>query len=312
MDHYRTLGIDRQSTLVDIKIAYKKLAKKYHPDKNPGGISIFTDIVKAYEILSDPIKRQDYDYGTAFKRDYDRFNNFYKDNNKETKVAITKGEDALVKLNITIEDIYNKKEKTIKYTRNQTCGVCSGTGAKTIKKCKCLDGCTECNYSGTIVDEKCDKCKGKKLIESTKSTTIEITGTTRHNDIITIEAGGSGSFDGGPHGDLICYINVIDHELYEIDGDDLTTKIDLHPYELVLGVTKDITLFNKQYKIKIPNGCQPESLIALRGVGFDLGDSTSDVYFELNVLIPTIPSDSEIKLYESIKELYTILTNELE
>lgn len=186
-DLYQVLGVDKNATDEQIKSAYRKLAMKYHPDKNPGDKNAeekFKEIAEAYSVLGDPDKRKEYDNpmsggfgGGKYSSDefgsyYDKMRDFYEqfgdfgsvwdDVNSNTRRSRRtnnerydsfydkpkKGSDIRIKIKVTLEDVYNGLEKKIKYKRKDKCPTCSGTGKSKTKNN--VDSCSRCNGTGYI------------------------------------------------------------------------------------------------------------------------------------------------------------------
>lgn len=195
-DLYKLLELTKKASKDEIKKQYKKLTRKYHPDKNPDTKDLFVEINEAYEILSDPKKRRVYDtkgYAAAKKAgtqqesagdDMDIFSRFFGGGmRRENKM-----DDFKVKLKVSLNDLYNGKEMEFKYTRNVICPHCRGIGADSeedIHKCQQCNGqgvilqrreiapgyvqqfqqqCPKCQGKGNVIKKQCHVCKGYKIV----------------------------------------------------------------------------------------------------------------------------------------------------
>lgn len=301
MDYYEILGVATNSSAIEIKNAYKKLALKYHPDKNPGGSDEFAKVNEAYSTLGDIDKRREYDLGTSFQRDFSRFKDFYNSNSQSVDKPIPKkGEDIVLNLSITVNDIIKNNSKKIKYDRRVLCNLCGGSGASKYKKCTCVDGCELCNYSTLLVDVHCVKCSGKKHSVKNQELTIDITSDVRNGSSIIKKGFGHSSDDMGPNGDLICIFKLNDDSI-RINGDDIIIEEDFLPHDLVLGGPYTIRFMGKEIVIDIPKYSDSSKHILVKGHG--LGDN-GNLYIKINCVSPKIPTEDEIKLYQKIKDLY--------
>lgn len=176
-DLYKLLELTKRATQEEIKSQYRKLTRKYHPDKKDGNKELYTEINEAYEILSDPNKRRIYDtrgYAAAKKADAQQdedeggiFSSFFGDRMKREN----KMEDQRIRLRVTLSDLYNGKEYQYKYTRNIICPHCRGSGAESDND---IHTCNKCNGQGVILErqqiapgfiqqfqKECPKCGGK-------------------------------------------------------------------------------------------------------------------------------------------------------
>jgi len=212
-EYYERLGVTPETGVDDIKRAYKKMAMKFHPDKNPNNPEAaekFKEISEAYEVLADENKRQMYDkYGKEGMQGggmggvdpFDIFSSFFGGGGGHGRSrGPQRTKDMVTPLTVKLEDLYNGKTKKMKITRNIICKTCSGSGSKDGKppsKCKECDGngikvmlrqlgpgmfqqvrtqCPECDGKGEVVAEgkRCTDCNGKKTIKETKILNVEI------------------------------------------------------------------------------------------------------------------------------------------
>ena len=223
-DYYSILGIDIHATEMEVKKAYKKLAMKYHPDRNPGDKKSednFKKVSEAYEVLSDPKKRQVYDqYGhSGFTQNYDTdantphftdvfndiFGQFFGDQSNKTKSSAQRGNDLLHILKMDLADAANGIQATFKVDTHIICSKCNGSGAKdksSSSKCTRCNGyghvrtqqgfitiqqpCDKCNGHGTYIKEKCQTCYGQGRVKSEKTVSAKIPAGINDNDKIKL------------------------------------------------------------------------------------------------------------------------------
>ena len=212
-DYYEILGVDKNVSDEDLKRSYKKLALKYHPDRNPNNKEAeakFKEINEAYSVLSDSQKRHQYDtFGTVDNmgdmdmNPDDIFAKFMKMHHgfgfgfdDEPQERIFKGRDKILKINVTLKEVYNNVTKDITYTVNRKCPKCNGSGSKTGKVEECphchgtgqihnrqqfgnfmTDNITSCPYCGgvgKVVKDKCSHCDGTGVIETKETLTVKV------------------------------------------------------------------------------------------------------------------------------------------
>lgn len=267
---YERLNISANASEIEIKRAYRELAKKYHPDKNPGNKEAeekFKEISEAYEILSDPEKKSLYDqYGMdglkegigGFGGGMDSFFSSFFDFGRSSRPrGPKKTRDILHTINCTLEELYNGSKRRMNITRNVKCSTCSGTGSKNgkaPKQCRSCNGsgvkvhtqmhgpgiyqqfqttCSECDGEGTSVapQDRCSACNGKKLVKEKKEITVEIDKGTVEGHRIRFK-GLSDEAVGAVAGDLIIEIGVKEHSVFKRSG--------RNPHDLY--IEKDINL----------------------------------------------------------------------
>ncbi|XP_038220589.1 dnaJ homolog subfamily A member 2-like [Zerene cesonia] len=270
---YEVLGVTRNSSDSEIKRNYHKLAKEYHPDKNPAAGDRFKEISYAYEVLSDPKKRQTYDkyglkglqeggQGGGFPQD-DLFRQFFGDifgmGGGGRSRGRARGEDTVHTLKVSLEDIYVGKTAKLQLSKNVICGPCKGVGGKpgSVVSCRDCHGqgikvsyqqmapnmtrqfqtrCHTCQGQGETISEKdkCPKCKGKKVLNETKILEVHVEKGMRENQKITFRGEGDQQPDTEP-GDVIIVLQQKPHDVFQRSGDDLIIKHDISLTEALCG-----------------------------------------------------------------------------
>lgn len=263
---YETLGVPKNASADEIKKAYRKLAVKHHPDKG-GDPEKFKDINAAYEVLSNPEKRELYDkYGVDGLREGgggDPFEHLFGGllggrgrggPRQETK----KVRPMLKEIKVSLADIYTGKMKTITYTRQKTCEPCGGKGGKDAKKCGKCKGhgliekivqlgpgfissqrapCPDCGGEGMAYDKanQCKSCKGQKIVEEEKTVEVPVEQGCPNDHHVTFTGEGN-EIPGALAGDLVVKFLVEKHPVFERKGADLFIKKTISLYEALTGV----------------------------------------------------------------------------
>lgn len=328
-DYYKILGVSRSASASEIKKAYKKLAVKYHPDKNPGSEDQFKEINDVYSTLNDEGKKKLYDNKMSFTNDFKRWGeafgtantaaNFH--NTANRKVSI-KGQDLKVDFTIAFIDSINGITKMIDVNRKRRCPMCDGTGASKQKQCELckgkgvvrkvyrsegdieqytirLDICNDCGGSGLVIDVPCDMCKGETILPETKRVNIKIPPGVENGNLVRVVGAGSAGRNGGSNGDILAYISVTPDPKFMRKGNDIYTSFNVTPSDLVLGKTIEFNFFGKNINVIIPKGTKSTAKIKLLKQGINDGS----LFITFIVQIPTDVSDDEIELYKKLREL---------
>lgn len=337
-DYYQVLGVSRQASSEELKKAYRKLAVKLHPDKNPGdkkAEEAFKELNEAYSVLSDNEKRAAYDrfghnnpgtpggFGFGLDDLDDILNNFMGGGHgrSQRRNAPERGRDLRIKVTISLEDAFQGKEADIAITMLERCGVCNGSGAKPGSKqstCKQCHGsgavhikqgffsvtqtCKVCNGSG-IASDPCAQCHGQMRINVPKQIKIRIPPGVDTGTIVKLSNEGEDGVRGGPRGDLLVHIIVTPHNTYERSNNDLVRKANLTVSEAALGTEISIETLHGVEKLVVPEGTQSHSFKTLAGKGMPCLRSPGygDLHVQLIVQTPTLLTQRQRELFEELR-----------
>ncbi len=322
-DYYEILGVHRNAADTEIKKAYRKLALKCHPDRNPDdkvSEERFKEINEAYACLSDPQKKAYYDqfgiaegvgvgagfggFGDIFE---DIFGDFFGTFTGRTRTRPQKGVDLRYDLDIEFEESVFGVEKRIKVPRWITCPTCEGSGARAGKgpvTCTFCKGtgqirfqqgffsvsrtCGHCHGEGRIITDPCTECRGKKKIERERVISVRVPAGVETGSRLKLSGEGElGSF-GGPPGDLYIVLNVKPHPIFEREGDDIICRVPISFPMASLGGEILVPTLEGKAVLKIPPGTQSSKLFKLRGKGIPRlrGHGRGDEIVEVVVEIP--------------------------
>jgi len=337
-DYYETLGVGKNASNDEIKRAYRRMALKYHPDKNPGNEKAeakFKECAEAYEVLSDAEKRRRYDQfgheglrgmgmrdyahmkwqdiGSIFE-DIFGFDDFFRDifgargRRAARRTGPARGYDLETSVELTLNDIAKGTEKTIEFTRQDTCPECRGTGcAKGTKPARCaacggtgqlargggffqmVSTCPQCRGSGEKITNPCKKCKGSGRIPRKRTVNIKIPAGVHEGQAVRVAGEGEPGRSGGPRGDLYCYVRIKPHEFLQRDGNHLIAVVPISFTQATLGATIDVPSLNGTRGLKIPSGTQYGSVFRIKGQGLpDMRTRrTGDQLVQITIETPT-------------------------
>lgn len=336
-DYYEILEISKDASKDEIKKAYRKMAIKYHPDKNAGDKEAeekFKECAEAYDTLSNDEKKRKYDMfghqeigGRSNMSASDIFNMFGDifGGRQPQNQRILKGQDIRITEKFSLEDLYFGTTRKVKYKRNSVCKKCNGTGGEDKQKCDKCNGlgqiietqqigsmimqqvrpCHVCNGTGEIVVKPCKKCDGKGIELSDEEFEVQVPAGAFNGGILIIQGKGH-AIKGGIDGDLQILISEKPHDYYERKGSDLKYYLDLSYPEIVLGCEKEIpTIEGGKVKIKIKELSQPNTILRLKDKGMvshETGER-GDLHIQLGVEIPELISDRERELLEELKKI---------
>ncbi len=306
-DYYEILGVSRNAANGEIKKAYRQLALKYHPDRNPGDTEAeekFKEAAEAYEVLRDPDKRSLYDrFGheglrgtgftgfSGFEDIFSSFGSIFEDffgfgTRTRSRTAPQVGSDLRYDLTISFTDGAFGVEKEIDVDKMQLCLACDGTGAKagtSPETCPTCRGrgqvmhsqgffsisttCPQCHGEGTVVKEPCKECRGVGKVKRTKRVTVKIPPGVDNGTRLRLSGEGEDGVRGGPPGDLYVVLFVEEHEFFRRKGEDIFCEAPLSFPQVALGAQIVVPTLEGSATLEVPKGTQTGEIFRLKGQG---------------------------------------------
>jgi len=305
-DYYEVLGLNRGASADEIRGAYRRLAKEFHPDinKNEGAEDRFKEINESYAILSDEEKRAAYDrfghagvggpspdFGAGFGFG-DIFEQFFGATmgGRRRQNAPRRGTDLRYDLGLEFEEAVFGLEKEIKFSRLETCSTCQGSGAEpgtTPVHCKTCSGsgevrqvrqtflgsmvnvstCPNCRGRGETIATACHSCNGRGLESRTVRKVIDVPAGVDEGTQIRLSGEGEPGVNGGPKGNLFVVINVKPHRFFRRRNSDVIMDLEINVAQAALGAKVDIPTVDGDSSLNIPAGIQTGKVLRMRGKG---------------------------------------------
>ena len=301
-DYYEVLEVSNSASEADIKKAFRRLAMKYHPDRNPDDDQAeakFKEAKEAFEVLSNPNKRAAYDqfghagvdhsagggfggggFGDAFS---DIFGDIFGGGGRS---RVRKGADLQYNLELSLEDAVNGTTVKIRVPTLKHCTECSGSGARpgsSPETCNTCAGhgqvrmqqgffsvqqtCPNCRGKGTTISDPCHTCHGAGRVKEHKSLSVEVPGGVDTGDRIRLSGEGEAGEAGAPPGDLFVQVHVKPHPIFERDNADLYCEVPISIVMAALGGEIEVPSLGGRLNLKVPAGTQTHKLFRMRGKG---------------------------------------------
>jgi molecular chaperone DnaJ len=339
-DYYEVLGLSRDAGDREIKTAYRRLARKYHPDicKEPDAEERFKEIGEAYAVLSDPEKRAKYDryghevpggFGFDFDTGFDPFSIFdLFFGGRARGPSIPRGDDLRYDMAIDLEDVFAGAEREITVRRLERCNTCDGTGAKPGTEpvvCPTCQGqgqvyttrssffgtiqqvttCPHCGGAGRVIREVCEDCRGHGVRRGVRKFTVRVPPGIDDGQRLRYEGEGDAAPANGVSGDLYVRVFVRPHDVFSRRGADVVMEHSLSFAQAALGDIIEVPTLGGPCELTIPPGTQTGESICLRGKGLPRlhRAGEGDQYVVLKVVTPTRLSKREQELLMELAAL---------
>tara|TARA_Y100000310_G_scaffold321950_1_gene380316 strand:- start:10184 stop:11227 length:1044 start_codon:yes stop_codon:yes gene_type:complete len=342
-DYYEILGVKRDTSEKGIKKAYRQLAHKYHPDKNPNNQEAetkFKEAGEAYAVLNDPQQRSQYDQfghsppgtvgaGPGFDDIFQHFDDIFGGfsdffGNARRRSAPRKGANHNLEVVLDFEEAVFGCDKVVSVSHATPCALCLGSGCKAgtlPATCSTCGGagqviqkqlfitlkttCPTCHGKGKVIAEHCDVCRGVGTCQIEDQVTVRIPAGVDSGNNLSVPGGGFVSNSNGPPGDLILHLKVTPSSKFRREGYDVHSSLVIPVTTAMLGGTCEVhTLYGKEV-IDISPGVQSESVMLLEKKGIPKLNSlgSGDHYVHLKVSIPKNLTGKQKKLVENLEKL---------
>jgi curved DNA-binding protein len=319
-DYYEVLGVSRTATADDIKKAYRKLARKYHPDVNPGDNSAeekFKQVGEAYEVLSDPEKRKRYDQlGEHWKAGADftpppgweggrveyadlgdlfgaghgsgGFSDFFetlfgsRGGRRAGAGFAMRGQDVEAAIELSLEEAHHGTTRTITLQTTAVCPTCNGSGRRE--------------------NQPCATCRGAGVVTRPKTLDVTIPAGVRHGSVMRLAGQGEAGTGNAPAGDLLLHVHLRPHPLFHVlEEGDVELELPVAPWEAALGAKVRVPTIEGSVDMTVPAGAQGGQRLRLRGQGVQRrGSGRGDQYVRLKLVNPPALTESERALFEQL------------
>ena len=306
-DYYEVLGVGRDAPEADLKKAYRRLAMKHHPDRNPDDAEAgekFKEAKEAYEVLTDPDKRAAYDRfghagvngpqgmgggfgGDAFSDIFgDVFGDIFGQSRRGGRSQVFRGADLRYELELTLEQAVAGDSVNLELPTQAECGRCAGKGAEpgtapiTCKTCggagqvrvaqgffSIQQSCPNCGGAGQLLEKPCRDCLGRGRVRKVKTLAVKVPPGVDNGDRIRLSREGEPGRNGGPAGDLYVDISVKPHAIFTREGQNLSCEVPVSFATAVLGGSVDVPTLDGNVTLKVPAETQSGSVFRLRGKG---------------------------------------------
>jgi molecular chaperone DnaJ len=305
-DFYEVLGVAKGTDKKEIKQAFRRMAMKYHPDRNPGDKAAeesFKEVNADYEILSDEQKKAAYDqyghagvdpnargggaggagFGDVFG---DMFGDIFGGAGGGGRSSVQRGADLRYTMDLNLEQAVRGTTEEIRIPTQVECKPCDGSGAKpgtSSKSCSTCNGqgqvrmqqgffsvqqtCPTCQGNGKVISSQCNSCHGEGRVQEYKTLSVKIPSGVDTGDRIRLTGEGEAGGNGGPSGDLYVQVAVREHKIFTRDGKNLYCEVPISFTDAALGGDIEVPTLDGRVKLKIPEGAQSGKMFRLRGKG---------------------------------------------
>lgn len=341
-DYYEILGVPRDADQDDLKKAYRKLAMRWHPDKNPGDDAAeqkFKDVSEAYDVLKDDQKRGAYDrYGHAafeggaggggrgggFEGFADIFEEMFGEVMGRRGGSGGRGSDLRYNMEISLEEAFRGSEKTIRVPTHAACEACNGSGAEAGSRpitCPTCQGhgkvraqqgfftiertCPNCGGAGRIIERPCKACGGAGRVRKEKTLAVSIPAGVEDGTRIRLTGEGEAGLRGSPPGDLYIFLSLAQHRFFQRDAANIHCRVPIPMTTAALGGQIEVpTLDGNFAKVSVPAGTQSGHQFRLKGKGMSVlrSNARGDLYIQAIVETPMNLTKHQQELLREFEE----------
>jgi molecular chaperone DnaJ len=339
-DFYKTLDVNKNASQDEIKKAYRRLARKLHPDRNPGDKQAeeqFKQVQEAYSVLSDAEKRKQYDAGgmpgggfrfdpSSFRSGGFGFGDILSDlfGRGAGAPQRQRGRDLEAEVRLSFEQAINGTQVSVSVPKETTCPTCNGSGAKpgtSPKTCPRCQGrgietegqgmfsisqpCSRCGGRGTVIDEPCSTCAGTGTTHQVKRYRVKVPAGVRDGSRIRLAGKGEPGLGGAPAGDLYVVTRVSPSPIFKHKGEHVEVEVPITIAEAVQGGTIEVPTLNGTKRIRVPAGTRDGSVQRLRGEGPPKlsGRGRGDIHYRFRIEIPKSLTKEQREAIEKLAEV---------
>jgi molecular chaperone DnaJ len=335
-DYYEVLGVDRTASPEDIKQAYRKLAMRYHPDRNPGDATAeakFKEVSEAYHVLGDPERRAHFDrfgrmpagVGPDFVDMSEMFESVLGDILSGFpgfgRARRGAGRDLKIEVEISLSEAAHGVERTVEFTRQVLCDRCAGRGAEpgtSVDPCPACGGrgevryqqgifgitrpCGRCEGRGTLPRTPCQKCNGHGVVRKQERLAVTIPAGVEDGATRTVRSYGDVARGTGIAGDLEIHIRIAEHPLFTRQGVDLHCTVPVSFPQAALGAMIEVPTLDGKVRMRLPPGTQPGHQLRLRGKGMPRygGYGAGDQIVTIQLEVPSQLTPEQRQLVEQL------------
>jgi molecular chaperone DnaJ len=323
-NYYEILGVNENSSQDEIKKAYKKLSKQFHPDVNPEGEDRFKEISEAYENIGEESKRQTYDqkrnnpFGN-FTNGFDIHSMFEQMMNGGPRQA-PKAPDKVLDVVVSPVESYLGTKKELKYTFYNICKPCNGEGGDK-KRCQVCNGsgviiqvfgtgmfnhriqtqCHGCNGKGSIIENMCKSCSGNGVVVETENLTVSLPKNIDNGDFMRLKNRGDFNTNVKQRGDLILKVTLDNTGLFEKSGSDLIYKKKMTSVELIINEFIDVEHPDGNLKLTKPDMLDTDKPLRVINKGYNINGATGNFYIKISVTNDKKSKESLLQMMNSTK-----------
>ena len=338
-DYYKVLGVDKKASQDDIKKAYRKLARQYHPDtnKDAGAEERFKQISEAYDVLGDPEKRKKYDrgqsvFGTPFGggapggADSGLFSDFVNiftsgRGGARTRPAAEPGRDLETSVSLSFHQALEGAQVPVSVATHAACNTCRGTGARPGTApivCPVCQGrgvesqgqglfsltrpCSRCGGSGTVIEDPCPTCGGQGRLRQVKKYRVNIPAGVKDEQRIRLPGKGEAGLRGGRAGDLYVVCHVSESPIFRRKGDNFEVEVPLTIPEALRGADVEVPTLDGTKRLRVPGGTKDGTVQRLRGEGPPRSGGRGDIHYRFVIDVPRQLTEAQREAVDALSQ----------